>query len=523
MRFFFFLPFFIVFLGIDLSYAQSGKMDVLHYKFSVDLSDSSDIVIGQADLTIQIPSQLDSIVLDFSDQMHIQRVLIGTTHVAFVHGKGLIRIPILPAYLGQSVAVNIKYTGMPRDGLIISQNKYGQRTFFTDHWPTRASEWLPVVDHPTDKATCEFVVTAPAHYQVVSNGHLVSEKTLASGKKMTHWKMDKVIPTKVMAMGAAEFHVTKLDSMSHVWLYKHHAQHGHRDFGDAPEILRFMEEKIGPYPFEKLDHVESTTVFGGMENASCIFYSERAIAGKKNLNTLIAHEVAHQWFGNSASEAKWGDVWLSEGFATYFELLYLTEKYGLDSLKKNAALDEKKIIEYEQAHPQTAIVQTDSSNLNGYLNTLTYEKGAWVLRLLNQRLGQKVFDQIIRTYYERYAYSNATSEDFIAVAQEISGKDLSYFFNQWLYVPGSPRINYSWKLKRNSLELNFEQLTDHTYQLIIDVPIKTSNNSFEIRKVMLTQKKQQISLDNIRSDLQGHIVLDPLNIICGTFNAVKAK
>ncbi|PIB34105.1 hypothetical protein BFP72_01020 [Reichenbachiella sp. 5M10] len=491
-------------------------MDVKHYRFEVKLSNESNLLHNRAAITVDVPEGMDTIRLDLANQMIIKKIEMEKRPVAFVHREDVVYIVVPRGMaLARTVEIDIQYRGVPRDGLVISENKYGDRTFFTDHWPNRASQWLPVVDHPSEKATCEFIVEAPEEYSVISNGDLISVQAMVTGYKRTHWKIQQPIPPKVMAMGVAPFETQALDSASTAWLYRQTAEAGYTGFGDAPSVLAYLEGQIGAYPFDKADHVESTTRFGGMENASCIFYNEKEVRLGHGINALVAHELAHQWFGNSASEAVWEDVWLSEGFATYFQFMYIKDTYGLDSLKKVSLKSENKIQRYEDKYPGRTIIQTNYSTLNSLLNALSYDKAAWMLRALKHWIGEQQFAQLIQTYYARYSYSNARTEDFISVAEEVSGEDLGGFFYQWLRIPGGVDVRYNWKYRRGKLELNLEQKTKHVYHLKIDVPVVMSNNTIEVRQIELTERSQSFVLDH--ANVESNVVLDPLNIWYGSF------
>jgi len=226
--------------------------------------------------------------------------------------------------------VIITYKGIPETGLIIAPNKHGDRTFFSRNWPNLGRNWLPLVDHPYDKATCEFIVYAPDHYQVVSNGLLMEESTVGKGVRRTHWKQSVPIPVWQYALGVSEFAVQYVDTFEgksiQTWVYKQDRDAGFYDFAvPTKQLLEFYSEYVGPFAYEKLANIKSNSVGGGMEAASSIFYGDKSVTGERTerWRNVIIHEVAHQWFGNSVTEYDWDDVWLSEGFATYFTLLFI--------------------------------------------------------------------------------------------------------------------------------------------------------------------------------------------------------
>ena len=386
--------------------------------------------------------------------------------------------------------VQISYEGIPSDGLIIGNNKFNHRTFFADNWPNRAHNWIPCNDHPSDKASVEFIVTAPDHYQVIANGILVEETNLPDHLKLTHWKEDLVLPTKIMVIGVADFAVQLAAEINNVpvtsWVFPENRDSGFAQYAIAKDILPFYIKYIGPYPYRKLANVQSTTVFGGMENAGNIFYYQNSVITGLPLpkdyipiEGLFAHEAAHQWFGDEASETDWQHVWLSEGFATYMTHLYFENRYGADSLKRRMQHDRDKVIAFYKKR-KTPVVDTSSgNNLWKLLNTNAYEKGSWVLHMLRRKLGDPVFQKGIRTYYATYKGKNATTDDFRQVMEKVSKENLEVFFRQWLYTAGHPVLQGKWKYESNTktLTLTMRQTQDFLFQFPLQLAIKSVSNT----------------------------------------------
>lgn len=476
-------------------------IDILQYTFSIELFEDTDAILAKAQVFIQLDQAVNptELVLDLIGKhtenkgMEVKQVKYENQPLSYKHDNDQLIIT-LPQDFRSEIPLEIDYTGVPADGLIISKNKYGDRTFFGDNWPNRARNWLSVIDHPSDKARVEFVVTVPEKYQVVANGSLIEESDLPEAKRLYHWKSEAQVPTKVMVIGVAEFAVQYLPPINQIpvssWIYPQDREAGFHDYALAEKVLDFFIENVGPYPYKKLANVQSKTRFGGMENASNIFYSEASVDGKGTAESLIAHEVAHQWFGNSASEANWQHIWLSEGFATYMTALYMENTYGEEALQSSMRDDRLTVL--TQAPPTSVVPkQTDVPNLMFLLNANSYQKGGWVLHMLRKEVGTEIFWQIIRTYYNSFAEKNATSQDFQKIAEKISGKSLETFFQQWLHRPENPEImwNYSYNKEAKQLTINFIQnQAGEAFDLDIDIEIKTGNNTQG--KNLRTSKKE---------------------------------
>ncbi len=440
------------FFFINSVYAQKpdALIDVLHYSFSITVSDNNDEVEGRARIRFVALKETNSIAINFvktgSDKkgMSVTSVLEENQPISFTHNNDLLKITFgkkLPP--GAIKEVEVVYHGIPKDGLYIGNNKFKHRVFFADHWPDKARNWLPCVDHPADKATVDFIITAPDHYQVIANGVQVEETSLGNGKKLTHYRETIPLPTKVMVIGVADFAVQLADELNCIpvssWVYPENKEAGFNDYARASSILPFYINNIGPYPYKKLANVQSTTVFGALENASAIFYNENSVTGNGNTEPLMAHEIAHQWFGNMATEKEWAHVWLSEGFATYMTILYMENLYGKE-MASTMLIDNRALTIDFSKRRRIPVVDSSVTDFRELLNPNSYQKGGWVLHMLRSQVGDSVFWKSIRTYYARYAGKNASTEDFQKVVEEVSGVDFSLFFRQWLYTAGQPQL-----------------------------------------------------------------------------------
>ena len=507
------------FLFSQQHYERLALLDVQHYAFALELNDSSNAIRGVADIAIRFRKPITKFYLDLvknegkTEGMTVHTVLENGRSVRFEHRGDKIYIqPATQVQTGETRAYRIDYEGIPADGLIIAQNKHDDRTFFGDNWPDRAHHWLPTVDHPSDKATVEFIITAPTHYQIIANGIQIEETNLGNNVKLTHWLEAVPLPTKVMVIGAAPFAVGLAGFVDTIpvtsWVFWQDRQAGFYDYSQAVSVLNWFVDHVAPYPYRKLANVQSKTRYGGMENAGNIFYFENSVTGKQERESLIAHEIAHQWFGNSASEANWHHVWLSEGFATYFTILYTESVHGTAAAQAQLRSDRQQVIAYNSRNAKP-VVDTTVTDYNRVLNTNSYQKGSWVLHMLRQEIGDAAFWKGIKNYYDRYQFGNALTDDLRKVMEEVSGSALEQFFKQWLFQAGHPKVQLTWSYDAANKELSLTMLQKQkgtVFQFPLEIVLATGNQQ-KIETLQVTQGQQifKISVPEKPSNIQ----LDP--------------
>jgi len=462
--------------GADTFPRQPG-IDVLHYEFELEVSDSSDEISGRASVELRIiDPAVSELALDLMGPdatppgrgMTVSRVAWQGGETEFFHADGKLRVPLAaPAMAGERRRLSISYRGVPETGLVIGDNRHGERCFFSDNWPDKARHWLPMVDHPYDKATADMVVIAPSHYQVVSNGLLVEETDLGGERRRTHWRQSVPIASWLYALGVARFAVDHRQPFHGIpietWVFAADRDAGFDDFAEPTRhVLEFFTDTIGPYPYEKLANVQSNSVSGGMESATAIFYDDDSVTGERSerWQSVVIHEIAHQWWGNSVTEADWDDVWLSEGFATYFTLLYVEHEQGRDAMVERLLESRQKIFAFQAEHPQYRLVHDNLDDMSQVLTGHIYQKGAWVLHMLRGLLGDDVFRRGIREYYRLYRDGNSTTADFRQVMEEASDRDLGWFFDQWLYRGGGLEVAGTWSWADGALVLELRQTQD---------------------------------------------------------------
>ena len=490
------------------TYPRVIGVDVLEYIFRIELTDESDVIQGLTTVDLRIdrpgvtqialdlvgPSGTDNTGMTVSGvwvaDVEAQRLATtarpaeGERGVAtsFDHQDDRLLIDLPSASQpDQRLFLTVAYSGIPAAGLEIGDTKHGDRSFFSENWPDKARHWLATIDHPYDKATGRIVVTAPSHYQVVSNGLLVEETDLDNATRMTEWKQSVPIATWLYTLGVARFAVQHLDDFDGIpvqtWVFRQDRDDGFSDFAiPTHDALEYFSDQIGSYSYEKLANIQSNSVGGGMESASAIFYGDDSVTGERTTRwrNVIIHELAHQWFGNAVTESDWDDVWLSEGFATYFTHLYIEHAYGYDDFIAGLKSDREAIYEYYEENPDYRLVHDNLDDMSKVLTRMQYIKGAWTLHMLRNLIGTEAFSNGIREYYRLYRESNASTADFQRVMEETSGQEIGWLLDQWLYQGGLPVVEGTWSFDPadSTVRLHLRQTQQNGYRFRLPITVR---------------------------------------------------
>ena len=443
--------------------AQSASprppLRIVSYVFRVALPDSGGAFAAQAVVGLRrAKAGPDSLVLDLVGLTVDSVTAPGATRAArhgrrpFAYDGREIRVALGPRRGAGVETVTVFYHGAPTDGLFLRPDARGRPSAFADDWPDRARDWIPSVDDPADKAPVRWEVSVPAGWEVVANGRFMRREPAASGRATWIYDERRPIPTYTMVLGAGRMTISRHrpavlgnDSVPiEVWAEPEDSAFADSvPFRRATEIVETMERLVGPFPFEKLAQVESSTRYGGMENSTAIFYPEQPYVARRLTEGVVRHETAHQWFGDAVTERDFHDLWLSEGFADYFAVVV------------GAALDGDSVMQRGMAglmrgylrSPVVGRPLVDSAEtvLTRLLNANSYNKGACVLHMLRRTVGDSAFWRGIRAYYREYRDSSVTSADFERVMERAAGRQLGWFFAEWLHQPGYPQLDVAWR------------------------------------------------------------------------------
>jgi aminopeptidase N len=420
------------------SYPRQTALDVLHYDIALELRDESGVLTATTGVRFEaLRDGVDRLRLDF-EGLTVDAVSSGGRPRPFRHENGRLEVELdRPLLRGEIGAIEVRYHGEPEGGLLVGKNGHGRRVAFAENWPDHAHRWFPCVDHPYDKATAAFAVTAPDRFEVVAPGRLVETRSLLDGRRLTRWSQSVPIPTYCMVVGVAEFAVAPAGMVAGVplslWAYPQDAAAAARKFARSALALQFLIDTVGPYPFEKLAQVQSTTRIGGMENASAIFYAEGAFQKEPITESPVPHEIAHQWFGDSVTPSTWPDIWLNEGFATYVQWLW-TDHSGGQSVD-------------DRFHDAFSIPATSRFWCTGpaalpgpaeMFSSPVYLRGAMTLYALRAEIGDPLFLKVLHKWAAANRHGNVSTADFEALAEHVTGYDLSATFTSWLVTPRKP-------------------------------------------------------------------------------------
>ncbi|NIM89756.1 MAG: hypothetical protein GTO17_02285 [Candidatus Aminicenantes bacterium] len=432
-----------------LAETTEHDFDILHYRFDWKIDLDSQHIQGKASVIARsLIQNLDRIILHLADTMEVTGITQDLVSLDFDHGDDLLDIHLAqPQNRNEEFEVEIAYQGYPESGLNFSVHQNQPIVWSLDE-PVGAREWFPCYDHPSDKATAEMSITVPDGLIVASNGTLMGVTDNLDGTVTYTWQEGYPVSTYLLSIAATNYEVfsdyysSGMDSMEVLYyVYPEHLLLAQEDFSVTVPMIEFYSQVFGEYPFlrEKYGMAE-VEGRAAMEHQTCTSYPSLAITGDHQYDWLIAHELAHQWWGDLVTLAEWADIWLNEGFATYSDALWWEHLYDSEGLQSRMADFKEEYFE-EHPGPEHPIYDPPEEHL---FCEIEYEKAAWVLHMLRFVVGEEAFWQILKTYAQDFAYANATTDDFRNVCEQIYGADLGWFFNQWIFEAGYPAYEFGW-------------------------------------------------------------------------------
>lgn len=427
----------------------NGGYDVTRYTIELNVRANLETISGVVTVEAAAADDLSAFNLDFIGFV-VKAIEVDGAPARFTRaGRELHIMPAQPLAAGAPFTVTVRYAGVPNADLPPGRSfaagwtRYDGGVFVASE-PAGAARWFPVNDHPRDKAAYTFRITVPAPYVVAANGLL--QATVDEGERVTYvWQTDYPLASYLATVNIGDFSVVTEDGPAGLPLRSYFptrlAETAPSAFARTAEMIAYFSELFGPYPFEAYGVVVADTpLFFALETQTLSLFGAEIVpralpqsaGGWSSPEEVVAHELAHQWFGNSVTPYNWQDIWLNEGFATYAAALWTGHAHGADAFEE-AMRDSYRAIQGRGYTPGDPGPQQ-------LFSQGVYLQGAWALHALRLRVGDDVFFELLRAYYDRFKYANASTADFIATAEEISGEDLTAFFDSWLYDGGAPPV-----------------------------------------------------------------------------------
>ncbi|MCX4988300.1 MULTISPECIES: M1 family metallopeptidase [unclassified Streptomyces] len=419
----------------------NGGFDARHYALDVAYNPDTDRLDGRTTLTARATQNLSAFDLDLQ-KLDVTKVEVNGRRAHFTREGDEIHItPRGVLAKGRTFTVTVTYGGVPEalSGPIVFGSDYGwMKTadgVFVACEPNAASTWFPSSDHPSDKATYDIRITAPKGLTAVSNGRLISTRN-RGGSTVAHWRESRPMATYLATATIGKFDVktgrTPAGTPIYVAVDPVLANSNSVDvYGVTAEATDYWSQVFGPYPFEETGAIVDDMPQAGF---SLEVQSKPAYSAVRSESTIV-HELAHQWFGDSVSVDHWKDIWLNEGFATYAQWLW-SEHKGIRSAHDSF------IAGYSARPADSAFWQITVADpqRDTMFASAVYQRGAMTLQMLRERIGDTAFFKLLPAWTKLHRYGNASTADFIALAERISGRQLDDLFQTWLFTTGKPAV-----------------------------------------------------------------------------------
>ena len=422
-------------------YLGNQGYDVDHYLIDLEADPSTNRIAGSTTIEATATGDFDSFTLDFSG-LEIAGVTVdgaAVNHRREGPGDAELRIEA-PLVAGESFTVAVAYSGIPEPtapGALPFSTGWltNAEGSFVASEPAGAHTWFPANDHPTDKATFTFRITAPDGMTAVANGTLTD--TIETGTGTTFvWEMPDPMTTYLATVVVAPLervdHPPAGDIALRDYLPAALAVDVPESFTKTGEMIDFFDDVFGPYPFDAYGHVVVSGFPAALETQTMTVFGDDWF-DTPFIEFVVVHELAHQWFGNHVSPSTWQDIWLNEGFATFSELLWVEHLYGPVAMQAEAASRYDDLASF----PHAITGDPQEANLFGIS---VYQRGGLTLYALRAEVGDDHFFEILRTWVERYGSGDASTGEFIALAEEIAGRDLGGLFDAWLFSSALPPL-----------------------------------------------------------------------------------
>jgi len=458
---------------------RSRSCDFIHYRISLTFDLNAKIFWGENQITLTpLADEVDHCVLDAEEIIIVGAMDEAGQRLSYVQGDTSLVITFPQALpYGDTINLTVAYRGEnPQEGFFFDDASDDHpQMVSTDSWPDEAHHWIPLYDYPNDKVTHELIITVPEGNKVLSNGRLVGiVEDEGAGTTTWHWSQERPHATYLFMLAIGPFTVIE-DSLGglpvNYWVYPEDAEDARWIFAKTPRMITFYADLFDyPYPWAKYDQVTTPHVGGGAEATSATILGDGVIHDRRaeqdfSWERVIAHEIAHQWWGDLITLREWSHAWLNESFGTYSDYLWARHENGEDEGawtllgKKNAYLRE--------AHTRyiRPIVFDRYERPQDNFDSHTYPKGACILHQLRFILGDESFFRTLSAFLHEHAFEPVDTHDFMKIVREVGGQNMDWFFEQYIFSPGHPvfEISSSWDSDAAQIRLHVAQVQDRDH------------------------------------------------------------
>ncbi|MDJ0601023.1 MAG: M1 family metallopeptidase [Crocosphaera sp.] len=449
-----------------------GQVNHIFLDLTLDIPHQS--FTGTCNITLTpVRSGINQLILDAVD-LNIDSVLINEVSQPFDYEQGKLTINLLKPTQEDPIKIIINYgVEKPQRGLyfIAPDEHYPEKP--TQVWTQGEDEdsrfWFPCFDYPGQLATSEIKVKVPNKFMAISNGELINQETVGD-ETIYHWLQKQVHPTYLMTLAVGEFSEIK-DEWKGIpvtyYVEKGKEEQGKISMGKTPQMIDYFSSKFGyNYPFPKYAQVcVSDFIFGGMENTSTTLLTDRCLLDEKAVKdkpfteSLVAHELAHQWFGDLVVIKHWSHAWIKEGMASYSEVLWTEKEYGKDDAAYYLLNEARSYLDEDSSRYRRPIVTNIYREAIELYDRHLYEKGACVYHMIRGILGEELFDKAIHKFVNENAHKTVETIDLLRAIETATGYNLLFLFDQYVFRGGHPdyKINYSWDNDNNLAKLTITQ------------------------------------------------------------------
>jgi aminopeptidase N len=502
-------------LAMTLAGLLLTTMDVQHYRLDLHVYPSAKSLRGVVEIRAQVAaSAATELTLDLSQALIVDGVTLNGTAARFTHEGDHVRVALDESQRRTGpVSLVVSYHGTPQGSAFTFADNEGRPAISNYGMPFSARQWWPNKNDSADKAdSAEILITVPQPLVAASNGKLITTDVNADGTRTYRWRVQYPIYSDVISVAIGEYTMfedryraadgTTMPLVYYV--FPEDEAKARIDFSVLPDIMRSHVERFGEYPFLREKYgIAAFMTHSFREHQTLPSYSRKLITGDHTNDAILAHELAHQWFGNSLSVRDWKHVWLNEGFSSYAAMLWQERREGRAAYVAALARSERYDLE-------GSVFIDDVTDRKRLFGATTFEKGPWVLHMLRHVMGDERFFAALRAYVAQYSHKNVTTDDFRAICERFYGKALDWFFQQWIYGVSRPTYEMKWTSGKEDDDIALTIRQVHTSAPVFTMPIDvriTTSEGVENLVVWNDRKEQTFSLHSRKKPLG--ISIDP--------------